>query len=132
MTKQTNVFEQALAAGVATIKEEDEPPQDNLEETDNPLAALYNRLLKLVRDQYLDLLEVADGLKTHRPHATTAGIASTKVSENSRFEFLANVIWTEVAERIVAEIGSVVFAAGRVAELHKVTFMRGRLVFSPS
>jgi len=125
MTKQTNVFEQTLA-GVETIKEEEERPQGHLEELDNPLAALYNRLLKLVQTEYLDLLDVASSLKTQRSRAAVPDAPLTRTSENNRFEFLANVIWAEVADRIVAEIGSVVFAAGRVAELHKVV-SRGRV-----
>lgn len=41
-------------------------------------------------------------------------------SGDDGFEFMGRVIWTEIGERILSEIGNSVFAAGRVSELHQV------------
>lgn len=120
VTAQPNVFETTLSTTSTDVTQFPSEKSDYLDETDNPLAALYNRLLSFVATQYLDLLEIADKLKSHRPRVD----ATSDIDQGERFEFLANVLWTEIAERIGAEIGSVVFAAGRVGELHKVRMCR--------
>lgn len=49
---------------------------------------------------------------------------STLASDQDGFEFMSRVIWTEIGERILSEIGNSVFAAGRVGELHQVSSAR--------
>jgi hypothetical protein len=39
------------------------------------------------------------------------------------FEFVSRVVWVEIGERILSEIGNSVFAAGRVTELHQVSLV---------
>lgn len=45
------------------------------------------------------------------------------VEDENGFEFLSRVIWVEIGERILSEIGNSVFAAGRVTELHQVSLV---------
>ena len=67
---------------------------------ESPLAALLNRIL--------------DHIETYRPLMTV----SEEVSEH--FDFFARVIWPEVSEAMSDGLGSVIFAAGRPDELHRV------------
>lgn len=42
------------------------------------------------------------------------------------FEFFASVVWKEVGERLMDELGSSLFAAGRPSELHQVRTLPSR------
>ncbi|WVO15042.1 hypothetical protein L204_102686 [Cryptococcus depauperatus] len=70
------------------------PPTDT-----TPLASIYNRNLAHVA-MYQSLIDIGE-----------------KVS--NKFDFLAKVIWPEIGEAIMDNLGNVIFAAGRPDELHK-------------
>lgn len=42
--------------------------------------------------------------------------------DGEAFEFFGNVVWKEVGERLMDELGGMLFAAGRPNELHLVSF----------
>ena len=73
---------------------------------DTPLGSLFNLVLGYL-ETYQPLMAVSEDLSEH-------------------FDFLARVIWPEVGEAISEGLGSVIFAAGRPDELHRVssTFYR--------
>lgn len=64
-----------------------------------PLAVLYNRILDQV-EIYQPLLKMAKGLSPH-------------------FDFFSRVLWPEISNAVVDNLGNVIFAAGRPDELHK-------------
>ena len=95
---------------------------------------MYNRLLKEVEQEAKVVIDVAEKLrhrqKSHRPvqgvDGTMAHIGDAAREEEGRergdgFEFFGNVVWKEIGERLMDEMGSVIFAAGRPAELHQVS-----------
>lgn len=52
----------------------------------------------------------------------TEEVGKKKVrSTNSSYEILSNVIWEEVATRLMAELGHIIFAAGRPSIFHQVS-----------
>lgn len=119
---------------------EGEADAEWLDEQGNPLARMLNRVLGLLRGRYLSVLLIADALKAGKACAAgtgageldTAGMMAAHADGTGdeedpagRFQFLANVYWVEIADRVVSEIGSVLFAAGRVSELHRVSASRG-------
>lgn len=96
----------------------------------SPLGALYNRLLAAFsKPEVTAVLQVAALLP-----ASAAGRASVEASDDEAdddelaaggagrhgFEFFASVVWKEVGERLMDELGGSLFAAGRPAELHRV------------
>lgn len=108
---QGNLFELALANS-ANAKRNGVLASDSfeaLDETSSPLAGVYNAVLRFIDTECLALLDVSEALNAE----------AERTGGEARFDFLANVIWTEVAKRITEEIGSSVFAAGRVSELHQ-------------
>jgi hypothetical protein len=98
-----------------------------------PFGALYNRLLGAVsKPEVTMVLQVAALLP-----ASAGGQVSVDVSDDEGedgdgsgtaaskrgFEFFANVVWKEIGERLMDELGSVLFAAGRPSELHQVSHL---------
>lgn len=69
--------------------------------------------------------EVVESARSATPSAEAADLPKLddlSLNDNSdNFEFVGRVIWVEIGERILSEIGNAVFAAGRVAELHQVS-----------
>lgn len=69
---------------------------------DEPLARLYSKILTWVQESCGVLLDITQ-----------------KALRGAAFDLLVNSIWTEVAERLNAELGSVIFAAGQPDIFHK-------------
>lgn len=109
-----------------------------LDETDNPIAIILNNVLKYVDGNLLDLLMLGERVREKKqskskiPRSKDFETESenedglSQADENnddpeSTFEFMANSIWTPVAELIISELGGVLFANGRVTELHQVS-----------
>ena len=97
-----------------------------LDDTDNPLAGLYNTVLKFVeRDlkRIMDLAEkvgVKHGAKAKVTVSERSSLSQPMREEIETFEFLANAVWAELGRAIMDELGAVVFAAGNPDEFHKV------------
>ena len=52
---------------------------------------------------------------------TTLALEPARTSEFRGFEIMANVVWAEIGNSIIEELGTVVFAAGRPNEFRKVS-----------
>ncbi|KAI0047760.1 COG complex component [Auriscalpium vulgare] len=120
-----------------------------LDETDNPLAALYNNILKFIERDLKRIMDVAEKVSSKtsvKPGLGTLVVPGTpqmkavKADGQDRhdvFEILGNVIWTEIGRAIMDELGSVVFAAGKPDEFrrnHETTqaFIRSVQHLAPS
>jgi hypothetical protein len=117
-----------------------------LDEADNPVAIILNNVLRYVDGNLLDLLTLGERIREKKQSKSKIprskefetdsenGDGLSQADENdgaepeSTFEFMANSIWTPVAELIISELGGVLFANGRVAELHQVSGTRNAIV----
>ena len=96
-----------------------------LDDHDNPLAALLNRVLRFVDRSMRQIMECADRISLKaRPHASEEMLSSSSPGkieeEDDGFEIMANVIWDEVGRALMDDLGNVVFAVGRPDEFRKV------------
>lgn len=99
---QTDPFTAALAAA------------PRLDETDNPLAVLYNGILAFLDRDLKRIMDVAERISARIGREVDGAV------DARGFEILANVIWAEIARALMDELGSALFAAGRPDEFRKV------------
>ena len=95
-----------------------------LDESLGPLASLYNQIIKFVERDLKKLAESAEAvcvksgsrkLRVLPPHG------HPNIQEPRKgFEIMANVVWAEIGQAIMDELGSVIFAAGKTDEFRKV------------
>lgn len=113
----------------------DVPRAHLLDETDDPLARLYNQLLRFIERDVCKIMDLAEKV-TVKPTADArlekAGDLSPIVNDTSSrdddrrgFQIMAQVVWDEMGRSIMDEIGGIVFAAGRPNEFRKVSNSRG-------
>jgi len=98
------------------------PPIPSIEDIDNPLAQIYNQILRFVSRHIKDIMEIAEKIsrnKVPKEKISTSGIISTEDTTQG-FQVLAYVVWEEIANAVINDIGDVVFTAGRPDELRKV------------
>jgi hypothetical protein len=110
-----------------------------VDESSGPVAAIFNNVLRYIDGSLLDLLQLGERIREKQQSRSKVPTSRDldKESEHgevaspmddaprpteSSFEFMANSIWTPVAERIMSELGGVLFANGRVTELHQVSW----------
>ncbi|KAI9446785.1 COG complex component [Lactarius indigo] len=119
---RTNPFDAALAAA------------PRLDETDNPLAVLYNGILSFVERDVKRIMDIAERISARvgqrEDGANDGGSAKG-------FEIFANVLWAELARALMDELGSTLFAAGRPDEFRKnyettQAFIRSLQYLAPS
>lgn len=100
-----------------------------LDDRDDPLAALYNTILKFVDRDMKRIMEIAEkvGVKSSGHSSKAMGKLAllgangvTPKESSGGFEIMANVVWAEIGKAIMDELGSVVFAAGKPDEFRKV------------
>ena len=99
-----------------------------LDETDDPLAALYNAVLRFVDRDARRIMEIAEAVcvKSGSRAAATAAAAVDRAGgvrregEEPGFEIMANVVWSEIGRALMDELGGVIFAAGKPDEFRKV------------
>ncbi|CAL1707275.1 unnamed protein product [Somion occarium] len=124
-----NPFEMSFeAGGVSAIH------AHLLDDSDDPLAGLYNQILKFVERDMKRIMEVAEkvSVKNGLPQSTSKGEArahllgpsapsksQTSQDKDSKFEIMANVVWAELGKAIMEELGHVVFAVGKPDEFRK-------------
>lgn len=101
----TNPFDAALAAA------------PRLDETDNPLAVLYNSILSFVERDVRHTMDVAERISA-RTGQTTDSADDGHGAKG--FEIFANVVWAELARALTDELGNTLFAAGRPDEFRRV------------
>jgi len=98
-----------------------------LDESDNPLSRLYNQVLRFIGRDLSYIMDIAErvALKAStRPVEPTPMLTSShgelEFQGTQGFDIFANVIWPEIGQAIMDELGSVVFAAGRPDDFLKV------------
>ena len=104
-----------------------------LDETDDPLASLYNSILRFVDRDLKRIMELAEktGVKTasgtpklaqSKSALLALSVSSDKQSALSGgFDIMANVVWAEIGKALMDELGGVIFAAGNPDEFRKVS-----------
>ncbi|KAI0316446.1 COG complex component [Amylostereum chailletii] len=109
-----------------------------LDDYGNPLAALYNNILKFVERDLKKLMDVAEKISVKsNTKPPVNGLLNTASNKADVFDIMANVVWAEVGRAIMDELGSVVFAAGKPNEFrknHETThaFIRSLQFLAPS
>jgi conserved oligomeric Golgi complex subunit 2 len=99
-----------------------------LDEEGDPLAALYNTLLRFVDRELVRIMDAAERIcikSGSRTRDETKRIAEggdrSKAREESRgFDIMANVVWAEIGRTIMDELGSSIFASGKPDQFRKV------------
>ncbi|KIO31284.1 hypothetical protein M407DRAFT_68051 [Tulasnella calospora MUT 4182] len=106
------------------------------EEDDEPLANLYNTILRFIQVNCTGVLELSEKINaknrktgrrlnpaaqtTESPQLASASGSIADLGLNMQgFEIMANVIWAEIGRSIMEELGSVVFSAGNPSEFQK-------------
>ena len=98
-----------------------------LDENLGPLALLYNQIIKFVeRDlkklaEFAEVICVKSGSRKSRISPLPSAPNTEKQEPQKGFDIMANVVWVEIGQAIMDELGSVVFAAGKTDEFRKVT-----------
>ncbi|KAI0079036.1 COG complex component [Panus rudis PR-1116 ss-1] len=103
-----------------------------LDDSDDPLAGLYNQILRYVERDMKRIMEVAEkasakhsgGGQLTKSESLLGKALPTPVQvknddQGHRFEILANVIWSEIGRAVMDELGSIVFAVGKPDEFRK-------------
>lgn len=96
----------------------------------DPLVELYNKTLGFITRDCAFLLDVAE--RRLAPSAVPVKAEKTDQQEaqgedERGFHVLANVIWAEVADGLVRELGQHIFASGRTDAFHAVCSYRNIL-----
>ncbi|EIW83330.1 COG complex component [Coniophora puteana RWD-64-598 SS2] len=119
-----NPFEAQMSSGPATAY--------LLDDSDDSLAAFYNQILRFVERDMTRIMETADRvslkstaaskLKDKNGAAAMAAVFASPKKERGYvegFEIMSNVVWAEVGQKVMDELGNVVFAAGNPDEFRK-------------
>lgn len=97
-----------------------------LDESLGPLALLFNQIIKFVERDLQKLAESAEAIcvksGSRKPRILPLHGPSNGQEQEPRkgFDIMANVVWAEIGQAIMDELGSVVFAAGKTDEFRKV------------
>ncbi|TFK92716.1 COG complex component [Polyporus arcularius HHB13444] len=108
-----------------------------LDEADDPLASLYNTILRFVDRDVRRTMEIAEAVCVKSGSRAAADKGETRDGEVPVFEIMAHVVWSEVGRALMDELGSVIFAAGKPDEFrkhHETTraFLRSLEFLAPS
>ncbi|KAH9892690.1 COG complex component [Cubamyces lactineus] len=112
-----NPFEFALRADASSLSSM--ASAAILDETEDPLAALYNTILRFVDRDVRRIMEIAEAVCAKSGSRTRAGVQNDGGDEEPGFEIMANVVWAEIGRALMDELGSVIFAAGKPDEFRK-------------
>jgi hypothetical protein len=101
-----------------------------LDETNDPLAKLFNQILRFADRDLRRIMQIAEQVSVKsnpaRMDSTSAVALPSSIEVSTRagegFDIMANVIWPEVGQAIMDELGLVVFAAGKPDEFLKVIY----------
>jgi hypothetical protein len=133
----SNIFESTLSATKSSFTENSELREAQLlDESTGSIALIFNNILMYIDRELLDLLHIGEEIRQKRKlkslrsksdHLEPSANGDEPILEEisisdseASFEFMANAIWVPIGERIMEELGGVLFAAGRVTELHQV------------
>ena len=98
-----------------------------LDDSEDPLAALYNTILRFVDRDMKRVMEIAEKVGVKSTSRSSVGkmalLGSNPPPQKEQlygFEIMANVVWAEIGKAIMDELGNVVFAVGKPDEFRKV------------
>ncbi|TFK75389.1 COG complex component [Pluteus cervinus] len=118
-----------------------------LSNEDDPLARLYNQILRFIERDLCRIMKIAEKVsvdptstaRVDKPARSPPVSASHDAVDPSAdgFQIMANVIWEEIGRAIMDELGGIVFATGRPNEFRKnyelsQAFIRSLEYLSPS
>lgn len=89
-----------------------------LDDSDNSLATLYNKILRFVARDLKSLMEICEVVSSKR-HQSLENISQMPYNEET-FEILSNVIWPELSRALTVELGTMIFGAGRPDDFRQV------------
>lgn len=105
----------------------DLPQAQLLDDTDDPLALLYNQLLRFVERDIGKIMDIAEKITVKTSESWSEELIGLPPKSNSaagesskEFQIMANVVWDEFGNAILDEIGGIVFSVGRPNEFRKV------------
>ncbi|CAA7261620.1 unnamed protein product [Cyclocybe aegerita] len=117
-------------------------PQLHLLDDDDPLARLYNQLLRFVERDICRIMNIAERVSVKQAsdiqNAQTSSSPKAQVEDLEKgFHIMSGVVWDELGRAIMDEIGTVVFAAGQPNEFRKnyettQAFIRSLELLAPS
>ncbi|KAK4704772.1 conserved oligomeric Golgi complex subunit 2, partial [Phenoliferia sp. Uapishka_3] len=89
-----------------------------------PLAELYNKILAFVSRDCGMMLDIAERTLSVPPPATSlsmvlGGAEEEKKKRRPGYDILSDVIWDDIAGRLMSELGHVIYAAGRPTVFHR-------------
>ncbi|KAI1795580.1 COG complex component [Ganoderma leucocontextum] len=90
-----------------------------LDETDDPLAALYNTILRVIDKDMRRIMEIAEAVCAKSGSRAAADHGEKRDGEEPGFEVMANVVWSEIGRALMDELGGVIFAAGKPDDFRK-------------
>ncbi|KAI9569693.1 oligomeric golgi complex component, COG2-domain-containing protein [Boletus coccyginus] len=102
-------------------------PIPYLDESNDPLAKLFNQILRFVDRDLRRIVQIAEhvSIKSNpaRMDSISAAVLPSSIGVTTHtsegFDIMANVIWPEIGQAIMDELGLVVFAAGNPDEFLK-------------
>ena len=95
-----------------------------LEDDEEPLARLYNQVLRFVERDLGRIMSIAEMVSIKSvPTSRAEELGSPSSTEHTSYEFeiMANVIWEEIGRAMIDELGGYIFASGRPNEFRKVS-----------
>ncbi|KAF7782587.1 hypothetical protein Agabi119p4_1963 [Agaricus bisporus var. burnettii] len=116
------------------------PPQALLAEDGNdPLVQVYNQILRFVARDLKDIVEMAEKVAnkgTAKGKVLDYAIAKEEPSQGG-YRIMSHVIWEEVANAVINDLGDSIFAAGRPDDLRRnydttQNFLRCLELYAPS
>lgn len=104
----------------------DTPNVHLLDETDDTLARLYNQLLRFIEQNLCRIMSLADqiAVATLTESRTADDVlpdVGRNVEETRGFQIMSHVVWEEVGNSLMDELGVIVFAAGSPKEFRQVS-----------
>ncbi|KAF7288139.1 Conserved oligomeric Golgi complex subunit 2-like [Mycena chlorophos] len=97
-----------------------------LEDPEDPLARLYNQILRFVERDMTTIMGLAEKIavkpkpvRKDRSLVISLAKPDPPDTDEDGFQIMANVVWEELGRSIMDELGLVVFAAGRPNEFRK-------------
>lgn len=104
----------------------DLPHAQLLDDTENPLAMIYNQILRFIERDICRIMNIAEKVEVKQTSEPQKERNKFSIGNNdvnivsAHFEIMANVVWDEFGRSIMDELGGVVFSVGRPNEFRKV------------
>ncbi|KDR75857.1 hypothetical protein GALMADRAFT_248589 [Galerina marginata CBS 339.88] len=101
------------------------PQAQLLDDADDPLARLYNQMLRFVERDISRIMVIAEKVTVKSTAELRIGEDLSPTTEDGTsidskdFQIMANVVWDEFGRSIMTELGGVVFSVGRPNEFRK-------------